>query len=189
MLCNSCYSSCCTCCTPSNCTPIPTTTTTTTTTTLCPDPLPCDDVYMLDCVVYSGCDSLCPQLKTGDPLTTVFGNLFAMYEQCNGPINPGTTTSTTTVSPVLVSICLTYAAIGGCAASCPLDCNTYYTSSACANKINTNSSPGALGCIIYTDALGTIPAPDGWYSRPGGLCYILGSGYNNGHITGITSCP
>lgn len=84
--------------------------------------------------------------------------------------------------PVIVPICLTYAAVGGCAASCGLECSNYYTSSQCANSVS-------LGCVIYTDALGTIPAPDGFYSRSGGACYILGSSYNNGEITGITSCP
>jgi len=93
------------------------------------------------------------------------------------------------VVQTIVPICLTYAAVGGCAASCILDCSNYYTSSSCANLINTGATPAALGCFIYTDALGTIPAPDGFYSRPGGLCYILGSSYNNGEITGITSCP
>ncbi len=92
-------------------------------------------------------------------------------------------------SPVIVPICLTYAAVGGCAASCGLECSNYYASSQCANYITTNAAPAPLGCVIYTDALGTIPAPDGFYSRPGGLCYILGSSYNNGEITGITSCP
>lgn len=184
MLCNSCYSSCCTCCTPSNCVPIPTTTTTTTTTTLCPDPLPCDEAYVTDCIVYSGCDEDCSTIQTGDTLTEVFAKLFEMYEECNGPI-----TSTTTVAPVIEPICLTYAAVGGCAAACPLDCNTYYTSSVCVGYINTNNALQILGCTLYTNALGTIPAPDGWYSKPGGLCIILGSSYNNGEVTGVTSCP
>lgn len=188
MLCNSCYNSCCTCCTPSDCRPVPTTTTTTTTTTLCPDPLPCDEVYNMDCVVYSGCDLLCPQLNTGDPLTSVFSNLFAMYEQCNGPLNPTTSTTTIFTPPTIVEICLAYSP-ESCGGACGLDCTTYYTSSTCANLINTNAAPAALGCAIFTDALGTIPAVDGFYSRPGGLCYILGSHYNNGVITGITNCP
>lgn len=100
-----------------------------------------------------------------------------------------TTSSTTTATPTIVPICLAYAAIGGCAASCALDCFTYYTSSTCAHYINTNAAPQPLGCVIYTDPLGSITAPDGFYTRPGGLCYILGSTYNNGVITGITSCP
>lgn len=101
--------------------------------------------------------------------------------------NPSTTSSTTTVTPTIVSICLTYASTGGCAASCGLDCSTYYTDSACANYINTNAAPQPLGCIIYTDPQGTILAPNGFYSRPTGLCYIIGNG--GGAISGITLCP
>lgn len=167
-------------------TPLPTTT---STTTACPNAIICEEAVLMDCVVYSGCDALCPQIKTGDSLVSVFGQMFDMYENCNGPIIPSTTTTTTTSGPVvLVDICLTYAATGGCAASCALDCSTYYTSVACANYINTNAAPAPLGCVIYSDALGTSPAPDGWYSRIGGLCYILGSSYNGGMITGITNC-
>lgn len=99
-----------------------------------------------------------------------------------------TSTSTTPAPIVIVPICLTYASIGGCVATCGLECSTYYMNSICANYINTNAAPQALGCIVYTDPLGTVPAPDGWYSRPGGLCYILGSSFNNGEITGITLC-
>jgi len=65
------HTTCCTCCQPSDCTPVATTTTTTTTTTLCPDPLPCDTVYLTDCIVYSGCDDDCLQVYTGDTLTQV----------------------------------------------------------------------------------------------------------------------
>jgi hypothetical protein len=180
------------CCCPYECecnrvvAPLPTTT---TTTTLCPNAIICDEAVLMDCVVYSGCDALCPLLETGDSLVTVFAQLFDMYENCNGPLVPSTTTTTTTPGPiVLVPICLTYTPTGGCATSCALECFTHYTSSRCANYINTNAAPAALGCILYTDALGTTLAPDGWYSRPGGLCYILGSNSNSGEITGITNC-
>jgi hypothetical protein len=111
-----------------------------------------------------------------------------MYEQCNGPLIPTTSTTTIFTPPTLVEICLAYSS-ESCGGACGLECSTYYTSSTCANYINTNAAPAALGCAIFNDSLGTIPAVDGFYSRPGGLCYILGSSYNNGVITGITNCP
>jgi hypothetical protein len=57
-------------------------TTTTTTTTVCPDAIFCDEVYNLNCVVYSGCENTCPQIKTGDSLIHVFSNIFRMINQC-----------------------------------------------------------------------------------------------------------
>jgi hypothetical protein len=101
MLCNSCYNSCCTCCTPSDCRPVPTTTTTTTTTTLCPDAIPCTEAYVTDCIVYTACDNACSQIKTGDSLTEVFAALFQMTNQC-GSLTTTTlepTTTTTTLIP------------------------------------------------------------------------------------------
>lgn len=169
-----------------------TTSTTTTTTTLCPDAIFCDSVYNLDCVIYSGCDDDCPQITTGDSLIQVFLNMLEMIEYQCGGIPSGTTTTTTTEGPIpegLVAICLTYASVGGCAASCPLECSNFYASAACVNYLNTNNAFASLGCVLYSDVLGTTPALDGWYSRPTGLCYILGSHSNSGIITGITGCP
>lgn len=96
-----------------------------------------------------------------------------------------TTTSTTTLSPEIVPICLSYADVGGCGASCGQDCSTYYANSTCADNINGNDVFNTTGCVIYTDELGTIPVPAGTYSRPGGLCYFVNS---SGAITGITGC-
>lgn len=180
-------SSCC-CQYECSCGKLPTTTSTTTTTTLCPDAIPCDSVIDLNCVVYSGCNDDCPQVHTGDSLTQVFLNLFEMVvDVCGAEI---TTTTTAEPGPVeLVEICLSYVSAGGCSAACASDCVTYYVYSDCYNYIMTNNAFNILGCTVYTDILGVYPAADGWYSRPGGLCYILGSSYNNGEITGVTSCP
>jgi hypothetical protein len=81
-----------------NCNPCRTTTTsTTTTTTLCPDAIPCDAVYDLNCFMYSGCEDDCPQISTGDSLVQVFANMFEMIVvQCGG--NPSGTTTTTTIA-------------------------------------------------------------------------------------------
>lgn len=185
------------CCCPNicNCNPCQTTTTTTsttTTTTLCPDAIFCDAIYDLNCFIYSGCNDDCPQISTGDSLVQVFANILEMIEYQCGGIPSGTTTTTTTEGPIppeLVAICLTYSSVGGCAASCPLECTDFYADATCVNYINTNAAPQPLGCILYSDALGTTPALDGWYSRPGGLCYILGSHSNSGIITGISLCP
>jgi hypothetical protein len=57
-------------------------TTTTTTTTICPDAIFCDEVYDLNCVVYSGCADTCPQINTGDSLIQVFLNMFRMINEC-----------------------------------------------------------------------------------------------------------
>lgn len=53
-------------------------TTTTTTTTLCPDAIFCDSVYKAECVVYSGCDDVCHEIYTGDPLAEVFLKIFTI---------------------------------------------------------------------------------------------------------------
>lgn len=167
--------SCC-CSYECQCTKVASTTTSTTTTTLCPDAIPCDSVVLTDCVVYSGCDDDCFQIFTGDTLTQVFANIFEAYEECYGPIE----TTTTGAPEQLVEVCFSYAEIGGCAAACGQECSTYYMYESCANNIS-------LDCIVYEDSAGTIPAPNGWYSKPGGGCYILGFG--NGEITGLTPCP
>jgi hypothetical protein len=163
-----------------------TTTSTTTTTTLCPDAIFCDSVIDMDCVVYTGCDDDCLQIETGDSLTQVLVNIFEALNGCG----QGSGTTTTTIDPgpqQLVEICLTYAADGGCAASCPLECGTYYVYQNCYTYITTNDAFNALECVIYLDAAGLTTAPNGWYSRPGGLCYILG--FQGGEISGVTNCP
>ena len=55
-----------------------TTTSTTTTTTLCPDAIPCDEVFMANCVVYTGCDDICHNISTGDSLPEVFLKIFQL---------------------------------------------------------------------------------------------------------------
>jgi len=159
-------------------------TTTTTTTTLCLDGEECEDGLDLNCIIYCGPDIPCWGVKQGDSAAEILQIIYQYA--CPQSF---TTTTTTTAEPVIVSICLTYAATGGCAASCGLPCTQYYVDSICANNMFTNSALNTLGCKIYTDGLAAIPAPDGWYSRPSGLCYILKSSYNNGEITGVTSCP
>jgi hypothetical protein len=144
-------------------------------------------VYDLNCFVYTGCDNDCLEIETGDSLTQVFLNLFEAATDCGG----GSGTTTTTLEPgpqELVEICLTYAAEGGCAASCPLECSTYYVYSNCYTYITSNDIFNAIDCSIYLDIEGLQPAPNGWYSEPGGLCYIIG-GIIPGEITGITDCP
>lgn len=161
------------------------TTSTTTTTTLCPDAIPCDAAYDLNCVVYTGCNDDCPQITTGDSLVQVFLNLFEMIVvECGEGI-----TTTTTIEPVpeeLVAICLGYSPDGGCSGACATICENVYAYTACANYININNAFATLGCILYSDSLGTNPAPSGWYSRPSGLCYVVNT---NGSITGIQNCP
>lgn len=104
-------------------------------------------------------------------------------------IGPGTTTTSTTPVPQqLLPLLLTYADVGGCAASCPLDPITFYAYTTCHNYILTNNAFNILGCVIYQDAAGTQPALNGWYSTQAGLCLIVGA-YNNGVISGVTSCP
>lgn len=99
-----------------------------------------------------------------------------------------TTTSTTPIPQELLPILLTYSDVGGCAASCPLDPITFYAYTTCHTYILTNNAFNILGCTIYQDAAGTIPAFNGWYSTQAGLCLIVGA-YNNGVISGVTSCP
>lgn len=181
------HTTCCTCCQPSDCTPVATTSTTTTTTTLCPDPLPCDTVYLTDCIVYSGCDDDCLQVYTGDTLTQVLANIFEAYEECYGPIE----TTTTSGPPVPTEICLGYSELG-CAQACASECSTYYTSLQCYNAIIAGDGFTVLDCSIYTDIAMTIPAPFGFYSHAGAT--PSGSTCMNisqiiGEFNSFTPCP
>lgn len=97
-----------------------------------------------------------------------------------------TTTSTTTFSSQIVAICLSYDNSGVFCGACGKECSTYYANSTCVNYIMNNNAPEPIGCVIYTDEAGTITAPNGSYSRPGGLCYTVGGG--NGAIQGISNC-
>lgn len=102
------------------------------------------------------------------------------------PPQPSTTSTSTTSSGLPVPICLSYSAVGGCAAACPRECMTYYTSIACANYIVTSATPAPIGCVIYTDPQGTILAPNGWYVYNNTVCYTIGAG--GGQISAISLC-
>jgi hypothetical protein len=103
------------------------------------------------------------------------------------PITTTTTSSTTSAPQQLVPISLTFAGLGGCAASCGLDPATFYVYTTCYNNITTNNAFNILDCVIYQDAGGTTTGLNGWYSTRAGLCLTVGS-YNNGVITGVGSC-
>ena len=103
------------------------------------------------------------------------------------PITSTTTSSTTAAPQQLVPISLTFASVGGCTASCSLDPLIFYVYTNCYNYITTNNAFNILGCVIYQDAAGTQPGLNGWYSTRSGLCLIVGS-FNNGVISGVTSC-
>lgn len=159
-------------------------TTTSTTTTLCPDGELCETSLDLNCIIYCGPDIPCWGVKQGDSVVDVLEIVYSYI--CPESF---TTTTTTTAAPVIVSICLKYAQTGGCSAACSqIPCTQYYTLSTCAQAIYNNIPISILDCRLYTDPAATIPAPDGWYSREGGLCYILDSGFNNGEVTGVTNC-
>jgi hypothetical protein len=160
------------------------TTSTTTTTTTCADGEPCDEALDLNCIIYCGPDIPCWGVKQGDSAADILQVVYSYV--CPQSF---TTTTTTTQPPVIVPICLKYAPTGGCAAACAaIPCTQYYMLSTCAQAIYDNIPINILGCKIYTDPAGTIPAPDGWYSKQGGSCLIAASSFNSGEITGVTNC-
>lgn len=178
--CNSLYTGIPCCCPPY--------TTTTTTFPICEDGEQCSEKYTTDCVVYDGptISLPCLTIQSGDRYTEILEAIIANLSDCE----PFVPTTTTTQGPqVLVPICLSYSPIGGCAAACGLDCSTYYAYTDCYNSIMANNPFEILDCVLYTDSDGLIPAPTGFYSKQGALCLILGSGSNNGEITGVTNCP
>ena len=70
------------------------TTSSSTTTTLCPDAITNDSVYPGECVVYTGADSECFTISSGDNIFAVLYNLLLLFDaSC-------TTTTTTTLIPI-----------------------------------------------------------------------------------------
>ena len=70
------------------------TTTSSTTTTLCPDAITNDSVYPGECVVYTGGDSQCFTISSGDNIFAVLYQLLLLFDaSC-------TTTTTTTTIPI-----------------------------------------------------------------------------------------
>ena len=97
-------------------------------------------------------------------------------------VAPSTTTTTTTLVP-LVEITTGYYAKGcvPCVDVCIQNEITIYTEQVCSDNIT-------IGCHIYSDALGTINAPEGYYVRwdgVEGLLYIDA----NGLVLNIDVCP
>jgi len=176
--CNSLYTGIPCCCPPY--------TTTTTTFPICKDGEQCDEVYTTDCVIYTG-DPIslpCLTIEEGDRYTDILEAILANLADCE-PL--GTTTTTTQGPQVLRSICLTYANQGGCAASCGLECSTYYVYTDCYNYIQVPDPFNILNhCVIYTDSAGLNTAPSGFYSYPTrATCLIVNT---IGEVTGVTNC-
>lgn len=176
--CNSLYTGIPCCCPPY--------TTTTTTFPICEDGEICNKVYTTDCVIYTG-DSIslpCLTIEKGDRYTDILEVIMVNLENCE-PF--GTTTTTTQGPQVLVPICLTYATEGGCAASCVLECSTYYVYTDCYSYIQLPDPINILNhCIIYIDSAGLNTAPSGFYSYPTRtICLIVNT---IGEVTGVTNC-